>query len=559
MLYSVIKSGVFQDSVSLMLLSKKLTDMPNVSRISIMMGTNANKEIFENTGLLTDDIAKAKTSDLCIAVDATDESVVAEVVIAIDSFLKDQSVKRKSSSYPQAKSLKGALNHLSSANLALISISGKYAAREAKKALDSGLNAFIFSDNVSVADELALKQYAHEKGLIVMGPDCGTGTIKGVPLAFSNVNQPGGIGVIGASGTGIQAVLSGVDYLGAGISHAIGLGGRDLSKDIGGISALDAIDMLSNDASTDVIVFVSKPPAKEVKDKVVAKLNQQSKPVVAIFLGENNTHKEGNIELAATLDQAAEKAVKCLAHVNEAKAKAKMVAKQTQIRGLYCGGTLASEASFLLANALNVPFTGSHEEGVMFAANGHSVIDLGDDAYTVGRAHPMIDPTVRNEMIIKAALDPQTAIIIMDVVIGYGAHPQPAEQAIEAIKIAREKRAPELGEVTYIAAVCGTLQDYQDMTLQKNILKEAGIMLLANNREVVESALSTINATPATETKAAGKPTSALIQDGPKVINIGLASFAEDLRKAKAEVVQVNWAPPAGGDEELIKALDQLV
>ncbi|WP_434778259.1 acyl-CoA synthetase FdrA [Neisseria sp. Ec49-e6-T10] len=559
MLYSVIKNGVFQDSVSLMLLSKKLADMPKVSKISIMMGTNANKEIFENTGLLTQEISAAKASDLCIAIEGDDESVVPAVIEAVNAFLEDQSVQRKSSSYAQVKSLKGALNHMNNANLALISIAGKYAAREAKKALDNHLNVFIFSDNVSVKDELALKQYAHQNKLIVMGPDCGTGTIKNIPLAFSNLNRKGSIGVIGASGTGIQAVLSGVDYLGEGISHAIGLGGRDLSSQIGGISALDAIEMLAHDNNTDMIVFVSKPPAKEVKEKVIAKLKSQEKPVVAIFLGENNTHSDGNIEFAATLDQAAQKAVARQQRINEAKAKAKMSTEQTQIRGLFCGGTLASEAAMLLANALDVPFSGDHPEGVMFAHNGHSVIDLGDDVYTVNRAHPMIDPSVRNELILKAGTDPKTAVVVMDMVIGFGAHENPAEQAAQTIEAARAQRKAEDGQVTYIAAICGTDEDYQDIRLQKKILKDAGVMLLSNNREAIEAAVRITQQTePYKQLTSSTEQTSTLIQDGPKVINIGLRSFADDLLKSKANVVQVNWAPPAGGDEQLIKALDQL-
>lgn len=557
MLYSIIKSGIFQDSVSLMLLSKKLTDMPGVSQISIMMGTNANKDIFKNTGLSTQEIQDAKASDLCIALEADSESVIPDVVAAIDAFLENQAVQKKSASYAQVKSLRGALGHMPDANLALISTPGKYAVREARKALQNHLNVFIFSDNVSIEDELTLKQYAHQHQLLVMGPDCGTGTICNIPLAFSNRNRKGGIGIIGASGTGIQAVLSGIDALGAGISHAIGLGGRDLSRQIGAISALDAIDMLHADNNTDVIVFISKPPAQEVKDKVIARLKNQPKPVIAILLGENRNYSDDNIEFVATLDQAAKSASIRQQYINEARAKARMQAQQTQIQGLYCGGTLATEAAILLAHAMNVPLSDEHPAGVMFTHQGHAIIDLGDDAYTLNRAHPMIDPSVRNELIIEAGIAPETAVIVLDIVIGFGAHENPAEQVVQTIAEAKAQRPPEFGEVSYMAFVCGTEGDYQDIRQQKACLRQAGVMLFANNRETIEAATRIIQQTyQATAVHTQTIPS--LLKEAPKVINIGLRSFAEDLLQSEAHVVQVNWAPPAGGDELLINALDQL-
>lgn len=560
MLFSVIKTGVFQDSVSLMLLTKKVSALPGVNRLSVMMGTPANKEIFQNTGLSTPEVEAAKASDLCVVVDAGSADIVDDVMKGIESFLADQSVKRRGADYAQTKTLDGALNHLADADIALISVAGRYAARLANQALDRGLNVFLFSDNVSLEDEARLKKRAHEKGLLVMGPDCGTGMIGGQPLAFSNVNKAGGIGLIGASGTGLQAVMAGIDFYDEGLSHAIGLGGRDLSSDIGGTSALDAINFLASDPKTEVIVFISKPPAKAVRDKIVSALTSQPKPTVAIFLGEDaNANTGSEIAFAGTLDEAARLAVVAFREVQAAKARARFSTAQNQIRGLYCGGTLASEASLLMARGLDAPFTGAHDEGIMFEAQGSSVIDLGDDVYTVGRAHPMIDPTLRGEMIVEAAKNPSVAVILMDVVIGYGAHEDPAGQAAEMIEAARKARGSD-GEVAFVAYVCGAKDDPQGLEAQKAKLRDCGVVVADSNREAVEYALEL---TRSDQKRTVIQPSDAkkapkLLDHRPKVINLGLRSFADDILKSGGEVVHVNWAPPAGGDETLIAALDRL-
>lgn len=560
MLFSVIKQGVFQDSVSLMLLTKKIAGLPEVGRISIMMGTPANKEIFANTGFLTEEINNAKPADLCIAIEADSADVIDIVVKEVEAFLNDQSVKRKGSQLLQTKTFDGALKRLPDANLALISIAGKYAAREATKALEAGLNVFLFSDNVSVEQEIALKQNAHEKGLIVMGPDCGTGTISGVPLAFSNVNIPGGIGIVGASGTGTQAVLAGIDALDSGISHAIGIGGRDLSEQVGGRSALDAINFLVGDPKTEVIVFISKPPAKAVRDRIIAALEEQKKPAVAIFLGEKASPAKNGVWYAGSLGEAAKLAVEIYQKVQEQKARAEFKPEQKQIRGLFCGGTLASEAAFVLADGLNAAADAEHKEGVMFASNGNSVIDLGDDAYTVGRAHPMIDPTLRSEMIEQAALDPKVAVILFDLVIGYGAHADPASIALEAINKAKEKRPASAGKLVFIASICGTKGDPQGLDDQINKLKTAGVWCVTSNKYAAEIAVRLLHPAEDTSvyTPVHGGVCAELLQEKPRIINIGLTSFADDLVKNKIQTVQVNWAPPAGGDDRLLAALDRL-
>lgn len=559
MLYSVIKPGLFQDSVSLMLLTRKLSDLAGVERVSVMMGTPANKEIFGNTGMLTAEIEKAVPSDLCVALEAKSADTIALVMQGVDAFLANQSVARKGVTYGRTHSLQGALAQQPPSNLALISVAGRYAAREAYKALDNGLNVFMFSDNVEAEVERELKTYAHQRGLLVMGPDCGTSVIGGVPLAFANTVLPGAIGIVGASGTGIQAVLAAVDAQGEGISHAIGIGGRDLSSTVGGRSALDAISLLVNDPATEVIVFISKPPAREVRDRIELALRAQPKPVVALFLGERaEAPQAGDLQLAETLDQAASLAVEQLRRVRRREAMARMRPEQRNISGLFCGGTLAAETALLLAHQLGLPSSAEHEDGVMFSALGHRVIDLGDDAYTVGRAHPMIDPSLRSEMLVEASAVPQAAVVLFDVVIGYGAHADPAGLVVESVETGRRQRGKQLGEVAYIAYLCGTRHDPQGWEAQYRKLRDAGIWVCTSSREAAELALElACEPRPAPMPRREQEP-PALLAAPPRVINIGLHSFADDLARCGASVVQVDWAPPAGGNLRLIAALDAL-
>ncbi|MCP1621875.1 acyl-CoA synthetase FdrA [Pseudomonas nitroreducens] len=559
MLYSVIKPGLFQDSVSLMLLTRKLSDVAGVERVSVMMGTPANKEIFGNTGMLTAEIEKAVPSDLCVALEARSAEVIDLVMQGVDAFLANQSVARKGVAYSRAHGLHGALAQQPQSNLALISVAGRYAAREAYKALDSGLNVFMFSDNVEADVERELKIYAHQKGLLVMGPDCGTAVIGGVPLAFANKVLSGAIGIVGASGTGIQAVLAAVDAQGEGISHAIGIGGRDLSSTVGGRSALDAISLLVNDPATEVIVFISKPPAREVREHIELALRVQPKPAIALFLGERvEAPQTGELQLAETLDQAASLAVEQLRRVRRREAMARMRPGQRNISGLFCGGTLAAETALLLAHQLGLPPSSHHEDGVMFSALGHRVIDLGDDAYTVGRAHPMIDPSLRSEMLIESSVVPETAVVLFDVVIGYGAHADPAGLVVEAIESGRRQRGRQNGEIAYIAYLCGTRHDPQGWEAQYRKLRDAGIWVCTSSREAAQLALELSSEARPAPTPCRQQQTPALLAAAPRVINIGLQSFADDLARCGASVVQVDWAPPAGGNARLIAALDAL-
>lgn len=553
MIHSYIKKGSFQDSVSLMIISRKLSEHPEVEEISVMMGTPANKDLLKATGFWSPEFEEATPNDICIAIKAetTDHSIVEMVIEALEEELANLAKNQGGSGkrIPKARRLASALERMPDSNTMLVSIAGEYAADLTESAIEKDLNVMIFSDNMSLQDEIRLKKQAADKGLIVMGPDCGTSMIAGAPLAFANVIPEGNIGVVGASGTGIQELCSQIALAGQGITHAIGLGGRDLSVDVGGVSAMTALDMLENDENTKVIAFVSKPPAEEVRQKIIQRMKSIAKPVVALFLGSKiDQPRDGNVHLINTIDKAARLA----AELSEVEKDYEIMTPvpESKILGLYTGGTLAAEIALILAEGMNAEIDSKHEKGTMLDANGHKIIDLGDDFYTVGRPHPMIDPTSRQEEILKLANRPEVGVVLLDVVIGYGAGPAPAESVTSAIKKLREKRqAP----INFIATVTGTNQDPQGRDKEIELLKEAGIAVVNNLPEAAALAFALI--TPR-QAKTDLKPYPLL--EGVKVINAGLRSFSEDLQSAGIPVVQFQWAPIAGGNQQLANILKRL-
>lgn len=576
MLHTIIKENAYQDSVVLMLLTNKISTMDGVNRVSIMMGTPANKDIMGGSGLRTPELEKASANDLAIVLDTEDASIIDGVLVEVDEFLTSQATSDNEVADETVRTWDKAMKMGADANLALLSIPGTYAALEAEKALDEGLNAFIFSDNMTIEDELHLKQKAHEKGLLVMGPDCGTGIINGVPMAFTNIVRPGKIGIVGASGTGIQEVSTIIDKLGAGVTNAIGTGGRDLSEKIGGITMLDSIAALEKDPQTEVIVVISKPPAKVVRDKVVALLREVSKPVVAIFLGEKPTHHEKNLYFAYTLEEAAKLAVDVL-NGKEVTAldesitipEVSLQPNQKHLKGYYSGGTLASEAGMLIADALQLKDGLIKQDGFVLKTDGNEIIDLGDDMYTQGKPHPMIDPEKRIEMIQQAADDETTAIILLDVVLGYGAHDDMATALAPTIKETIAKAQAKGRELIVIGTVVGTTSDPQNFFHQKQLLEEAGVLVCDSNNQAVRTALGilglkindshkeikTIEKETTSEENTPSERVLDMLSEKPYVINLGLKSFSDAIRETGGKALQFNWKPVAGGDLKLQKVL----
>lgn len=552
MIYAFIKKGSFQDSVSLMIISRKLSERPEVDQVSVMMGTPANKSMLDSTGFWHDDFADATPNDICVAVRTEGEQP--EILDLIREQLEKElsAIANASGSSHQlvkARRFESACQKLPQANLLLVSVAGEYAASVAREGLQANKNVMLFSDNVPLEQEVELKTMARERGLIVMGPDCGTAMIAGSPLAFANVLPEGGIGVIGASGTGIQEITSQIALHQQGISHAIGLGGRDLSADVGGISALTALEMLAADDATRVMAFVSKPPSPQVRTRIIAAMQKVGKPVVALFLGSKpEQRREGNVWLANSLSDAARLAVLLMRVAQQRRAQPEVAGKG--IYGLYAGGTLAAEAAMLLSAGLGVPVSESHDQGVMLDAGGHRIVDLGDDSYTLGRPHPMIDPTTRSIEIEKLAAFPDVGVLLLDVVLGYGACADPAGAVVEAVDQVRAKRTAPL---VVIATLTGTEGDPQGRSEQEEKLREAGVALVETLEEAVLLAVSLTHH----QNHNIPQTHSALLA-GVQVINAGLRSFALDLQSSGTPVVHYQWAPVAGGNARLANLLKQL-
>lgn len=578
MLFTVIKKNTYQDSINLMLLTNRINTLDGVSKSSIMMGTDANKDIYRNSGLATPEVEAAAPSDMCIVVEAEEEAVVDRVLEEVKAFLSDLSVKKEKQALTSVTNWDQALEQLPDANMALFSTPGEYTAPEIETALDRGLHVFSFSDNISLEDEIRLKKKAHEKGLMFMGPDCGTGIISGIPIAFTNVVKPGNIGIVGASGTGIQEVTAIIDRLGGGVIHAIGTGGRDLNEKVGAITMKDAILGLEHHDPTDVIVVISKPPAKEVRDEVVALLQKVTKPVVAIFLGEKPENHEGKIYLAHTLEETARMAVD-LANGQPIKDNycdpidyevSEPLSADKTVKGLYSGGSLANEAGMLISEALNLGGL-VKEEGYVLKAGGYDVVDLGDDMYTQGKPHPMIDPEVRIDKILECAKDPSTGVILLDCMLGYGCHPDMAGALAPAILKAQEIAAADGRKLYFVASVCGTRQDPQDYDLAVQELKDCGVLVEESNARAVRLALKLkgIEFTEVTrghvefptDEEPLPEPDEKILEllnTKPRVINVGVRSFNDSIAEYQGTSVQFDWKPMAGGNKHLIHLIHEL-
>ena len=579
MLKTIVKKGSYHDSVVLMLLTTQISTIEGVKKVSIMMATPANKDIYRQSGLSTEELESASANDMVVVADVDDDAILDVIMEEVEEFFKKQSTSEGDKKGAESvKSWDKALGKLPDANLAVISIPGAYAALEADRALDEGMNVFMFSDNVTLEDEIKLKQKAHEKGLAVMGPDCGTGIIQGVPIAFTNNVTPGAIGIIGASGTGIQELTTIIDRLGEGVKNAIGTGGRDLSTEVGGITMMDMIEAMESDDSVKVLIIISKPPAKEVRDRISDRLSNFKKPVVTLFLGEKPEYHEENFYHAYTLDEAARLAVGLVRGEEIKEGKVDVddsqffgAEEKKTIKAYYSGGTLAGEAAMLIKDALNLKVPPQKAEGFMLKTDGHIVVDLGDDVYTQGKPHPMIDPAKRIECMQDAIDDASTGVILLDIMLGYGSHEDMAGALLPSIVELRDKAKAEGRKLFFVATVCGTRRDFQSYDEAVSKLKEAGVIVCENNKLAVHTAICAIGLDFEEPAKEIRKKTVAkiektevsekllqLLSQKPKVINIGLKSFAEVVESFGCDVVQYDWMPPAEGNVELIKVLNFL-
>lgn len=455
MLVNRVERGRYLDSVALMRVSRRLETLAGVEAAALLIGTPSNKALLRDAGLLAAEGEQATPNDLVIAVRGPNGREAVESALQLLLETKHANAE----TLPRARSLLGALELLPQANLALVSVPGEFAAYEARKALERGLHVLVFSDNVPLEEEAALKRLAREKGLLLMGPDCGTALIAGTPIAFANAVPRGDIGIVSASGTGLQEVSSLIARLGGGVSHGIGVGGRDLDARIGALGTLAAMEALERDPATSKIVLISKPPSPEVAKSVLERAGRSAKPCIVCFLG---LQAPG---IALTLTEAAERATNRKLHALATGPTKKIPGGR--VRGLYCGGTLCAEAELVF-----------RARGLA----GHRFVDLGGDEFTRGRPHPMIEPEMRNDHLKRALADPEVDVVLVDVVLGYGAHENPAGV------LSRN----DLSKKAVVASVTGTEQDPQVWSRQVAILREAGALVAASNAHAAALAASLV-------------------------------------------------------------------
>lgn len=487
----LIKKQTYYDSVTLMLAGSEIKKLTGVTQAVVGMCTDYNIDSLKRLELFSKDLESLTPNDLIICVGAINEETADNAIEQAQKKLASKKSSGGASKGLSAMSQSSAAKLLPDANITLISIPGEYATKEAFESIKQGRHVMLFSDNVSIEDEIALKKAAIEKNLLMMGPDCGTAIINQTPLAFANKVKKGTIGVVAASGTGLQEVTSIIDRFNCGISQAIGTGGRDLSEKVGGLMTIAAAKTLAKDPDTKTIVILSKPPAKNVAEKLFKELKSTSKPVVVYFIGADPKEIEKHGFIAANnLEDAALKAcdpkgsLKPEVSEQQLEQTAQQInLKGKYIRGLYSGGTLCDEAQRILLKSVdpiysNTPVKGCETLPDIYKSTKNTIIDLGDDDFTRGRAHPMIDPAYRKERLIQEAQDEDTAIIIFDVVLGFGSHMDMASEIAQAISQANTDKA-------FAACLCGTMQDPQDYEKQKTILQNAKVHVFPTNASLV--------------------------------------------------------------------------
>lgn len=495
-----VKKNTYFDSVSLMTISTKANEVEGVTQAMIGMGTDMNKEVLKSVGFASAEIDQAATSDLIMAIETETAEQLETAFIQIEELFERKKRLVEHDTDKSFKTISGAVQEQEAANIAVISVNGMYAAREAREALRNGLHVMLFSDNVSLEDEVELKEEAHEKGLLMMGPDCGTAIINNVGLCFANKVRPGNIGIVGASGTGSQELSVRIHEFGYGISQLIGTGGRDLSEEVGGVMMIDAIHALENDDQTDVIVLVSKPPAKKVEDKVLNVVKELTKPVVVFFLGgDEDTIRSSGAYYAKYSKEAAIQAVSLAgATASELdthplnmplieEVRDELNPEQQYIRGLFCGGTLCDEAMYATTEYFDNVYSNIHPDPAHRLLDNqvsqeHTFIDFGSDEFTSGKPHPMIDPSTRIDRFLKEAKDPEVGVIVLDFVLGYGAHQDPVGVMLPAIKEAKKQAAEDGRKLIILGYVLGSNEDEQNLQEQISKLENAGVIISSSSQ-----------------------------------------------------------------------------
>jgi succinyl-CoA synthetase alpha subunit len=497
----VVRKNRYLDSVFLMAVARRIASQPGIRDASALLATEANRAVLAGMGYGAGDadFAAAGPNDLLLALEGDDAAVEA-VAAGADAWLARDAgaAPGDASSAGGPHTIAEAVTRRPDASVAVISVPGVHAAREARAALRQGLHVFLFSSNVPVEDERSLKAEASERGLLVMGPDCGTAWLAGAGIGFANAVRRGPIGVVGSTGTGMQEFASLVHRSGSGISHGIGTGSRDLKDEIGGLSTLAAIDALEADAATEVVAVLSKPPGPATAARLVERLRRFPKPVVLCLLGAEAPRGgvSGGVWHASTVDEAVVLSLAAAGveppaflvrldpsapHALQAQL-ARMRPEQRHVRGLFSGGTLCYQAQALFLRAglvvdSNSPLHGMRELQASGQGRGDSLLDMGAEELVQGRPHPMIDATLRRGRLEEEGRDPSVALVLLDFILGAISSADPVGDLLPAIRGAQDAARGRGGHLCVVASVCGTEGDAQGLERQARALAEAGVLV----------------------------------------------------------------------------------
>ena len=501
---NIVKQNLFRDSIQLMKLTEDVKKIRGVDDAVVSMGTDTNRRLLEDLRLLGKEGKGAGDGDLVIAVRVAEGATRDDVMGTVEKMVMSPPAAQGGPRRRVFHSLGAAMQALGGANLAVISVPGTQAFEPSMELLKDGVNIHLFSDHVSKAHEVELKRYASSKGLLVLGPGAGTSIINGVGLGFANSVRRGDVGIVASAGTGIQEASIMLDRIGLGVSHALGVGGTDVSKDVGGTMMKDCLKMLERDESTRIIMVIAKAPAQSVFQDVMLHVEKETtKPVIACFLGLTDAPDlGGRVRYAKTLHSAVAMAAGASGKAANREFKSKVslsfedLVKSAKaesaghrgkyVRGLYSGGTIAHETLLIFRELMgeaysNTPLSEKFALADPNKSKGNSIVDLGDEFFTAGRAHPMIDPTLRRLRLSQEASDPSVAVILLDIVLGYGSSSDPAGALQNAIEVGKKAARKAGGGLVVMAHVCGTESDPQSLSQQSRKLIEAGAVLFPSN------------------------------------------------------------------------------
>lgn len=487
-----VKKGYYRDSIQLLKISEEVKKISGVREALIAMGTDTNKELLKMLGFTYEAIDSITPNDLIIAIGAESEEALSNAYSVAERLL-EEGIGEVSSEY--YSDIDDALEKNPDITLALISIPGQYVKDIAIKLINKGINLHIFSDNVPIQDEVEIKRRAYEKGVLVFGPGAGTVIVKGLGLGFSNKVKVGNVGIVAASGTGLQEVSSLLSEVGIGISYGLGVGGNDVKDVVGGLMTMSSLKFLEEDPDTNILALISKVPERFTEDKIIDYINMHvTKPIVINFLGGHEHPSSKTKIFTYTLHQTILQVAKLVSEDKYLEAvnkysiefddllkianelKRRLSTKQKFIRGLFVGGSFTNETLVILREMINNIYSNSPIEGVYklenpFISVANSIIDIGDEVFTRGRPHPMIDPTIRINRLYKEAVSDDVAVILLDFVLGYGSHNDPVGSHMDVIKQIIETNEKLKRHVIIISHVCGTNEDPQNLQEQINKLK----------------------------------------------------------------------------------------